>query len=141
MTTITQFSNLYEYDTFPHCKNSMKLCVTAGMTLYVMQKFVWHSTSLREYDTKCMTQKVRPIFGAQSTKATLAELKKYFQEKLFFAKWRLTLVSLLLHEKWRRLHSSECELEVLVHCKKPHFLFVQSSIDFGPKWFFSSLIM
>ena len=26
------------------------------MTLYVMQKIVWHFTSLRKYDTKCMTQ-------------------------------------------------------------------------------------
>ena len=60
ITKITQFSNSNEYDTFRHSKNSMKLCVTASMTLYIMQNFVWHSTSLCEYDTKCMTQKVRP---------------------------------------------------------------------------------
>jgi len=45
---------------FPSLKNSMTLCVTAGMTLYLMQNFVWHFTSLREYDTICMTQKVQP---------------------------------------------------------------------------------
>ena len=33
------------------------------------------------------------------------------------------------------------EFAISIHCKKPHFLFVQSSIDFGPNWFFSSLIM
>ena len=45
---------------FPSLKNSMTLCVTPSMTLYIMQSFVWQFTSLREYDTICMTQKVQP---------------------------------------------------------------------------------
>ena len=91
ITKITQLSKFYEYDTFRHWKNSMTLCVTASMTLYIMQNFVWHFTSLREYDTICMTQKVRPSMypsGCWSTEFTCLVSKSYRERKKIRAQRR-----------------------------------------------------
>ena len=41
----------------------MTLSFTTSMTLCIMQKIVWHSTSRFEYDTMCMTQKVLPLIA------------------------------------------------------------------------------
>ena len=90
------------------------------MTLYVMQKLVWHSTSLHEYDTKCMTQKVRPL-GDYCAKER--KIRHGAFTRLPLRKSRRDFWSLLLHTALEELNriggGSSCTLYSLLFCPFP----------------------